>query len=667
MDTIVGQPTIGDLEDALENLPKGLDELNKTYDQAMQRIDGQPGKHRELAYKILIWVIHTKRALSTWEIRDALAIKPGQPSLNYKYRPELETINSLCAGLITVDANSEIVRLVHYTTKEYFTKKQVFPNADAMLAEACITCIAFDAFQDGSVQGLVPHRDSVIQPRIYEYAAHFWGYHAKAISYRDNLVFSFLNHTGKASACAQLVLCQGEGGQLFSQLNILGIHLTALLGLQYLMDVLIENGQSPSAVNKYGHTPLWFAAWNGKCDIVQYLITQCGIKSHEELQKPFLLAIDRGHYDIVDFILPFIDPQTLTYSGEKRARIKALPLSEAAQKGHLRIVELLLKDGRVELNYQDRDGYTALHDAIVGEQEPVAMRLLTTRGVDPGLQNNHGATPFLLAARHGLLVVVEHLLKQKYVDYNVIDSMGRSAFLQAVEGGHSEIVDLLLGKTKVQPDIEDLEEETAISHPIRIGYLKIEPDIMDFNQRTAISYAAQGGHLRVLNTLLEYDIPGDTKDKDGRTPFWYAASEGHLEAMKFLLSKYIVSPNTEDKNGQTPFSIAAKNGHTQVLVFLYSNCNVDVDSRDQEGYTPLTHAISGRHMQNGDYLLSIGADLQTRDKVGRTLLDHSNDEKIIELLLRKGAGPDDYAHEVAVRYFGLHSEIAKLVKARVTS
>ncbi|KAH6714367.1 hypothetical protein BKA61DRAFT_442366, partial [Leptodontidium sp. MPI-SDFR-AT-0119] len=116
IDALAREPTVGDIELALENLPRGTDEI---YNQAMIRIESQGGRFRDLAKKVLSWVFHAKRVLSTTELRHALAVKTGNPDLNEKFIPSTDMISSICAGLVTIDAKSDVVRLVHYTTQEY--------------------------------------------------------------------------------------------------------------------------------------------------------------------------------------------------------------------------------------------------------------------------------------------------------------------------------------------------------------------------------------------------------------------------------------------------------------------------------------------------------------------------------------------------------------------
>lgn len=147
MDSLTSQPTPGHIKQTLQNLPKGVDE---TYEQAMKRIENQGEGFREMAKKVLSWVIHARRTLSTAEVQHALAVEPRKTVLNGDFIPEVEMLSSICAGLVTVDAESNIIRLVHYTTQEYFERTQNcwFPNAQTNIATICITYLSFDTFEN---------------------------------------------------------------------------------------------------------------------------------------------------------------------------------------------------------------------------------------------------------------------------------------------------------------------------------------------------------------------------------------------------------------------------------------------------------------------------------------------------------------------------------------
>src|SRR5947207_11374523 len=94
MNTLINLPTRGDIKQALQNMSKGIDGLNKTYEQTMERIEGQGNGLRELAKRILAWIIHAKRPLSTSELRHALAVRPRDVKLDTDYLPSVRILRS---------------------------------------------------------------------------------------------------------------------------------------------------------------------------------------------------------------------------------------------------------------------------------------------------------------------------------------------------------------------------------------------------------------------------------------------------------------------------------------------------------------------------------------------------------------------------------------------
>lgn len=84
--------------------------------------------------------------------------------------------------LVTVDEESRVIRLVHYTTQEYFGKKlrkNWFPSAEKEITTTCATYLSFTAFKSGFCR-----TDEEFEPRLqsnqfFEYAARNWGYHVR--------------------------------------------------------------------------------------------------------------------------------------------------------------------------------------------------------------------------------------------------------------------------------------------------------------------------------------------------------------------------------------------------------------------------------------------------------------------------------------------------------
>ena len=90
----------------------------------MERIEGQLQGHARRARQVLAWITCAERPLHKSELQHALGVELGERVLDKENIPDTEVLVSVCAGLVTVDEESSIVRLVHYTTQEYFEETQ---------------------------------------------------------------------------------------------------------------------------------------------------------------------------------------------------------------------------------------------------------------------------------------------------------------------------------------------------------------------------------------------------------------------------------------------------------------------------------------------------------------------------------------------------------------
>jgi hypothetical protein len=105
MDALENPPTKGYVTDTLQSLAKGEGQLDATYRLEMERIGRQQS---DCPKKILAWLVHTRRPLATQELQHALAVKQSHKSeLNEDYF-SFEYLRSECAGLVTVDEESNI-------------------------------------------------------------------------------------------------------------------------------------------------------------------------------------------------------------------------------------------------------------------------------------------------------------------------------------------------------------------------------------------------------------------------------------------------------------------------------------------------------------------------------------------------------------------------------
>ena len=177
----------------------------------MERIISQDADSTKLAIRVLSWITRAKRALSPLELQHALGVEVGKLEFNKKNLPEIQDMVSDCAGLVIVDEESDIIRLVHYTTQEYFkrTQERWFLDAKANLAQVCITYLSFDTFTYGFCPSDEEFETRLQSNPLYDYAARNWGHHIRELN-AYSLNAEFLENKAKVAASSQALMAKKE-------------------------------------------------------------------------------------------------------------------------------------------------------------------------------------------------------------------------------------------------------------------------------------------------------------------------------------------------------------------------------------------------------------------------------------------------------------------------
>ena len=312
----------------------------------MERIEGQVKNSRELAKQVLSWITCAKRPLTTSELRHALAVEIGESKLDEDNLPEIEDILSVCAGLVTVDEQSDVIRLVHYTTQEYFERTWAFwfPNAQKDIATICVTYLSFNAFNTGFCPSDADFEIRLESNPLYDYAAKNWGHHVYAASTEaEQLILNLLKSEHKVSASSQAMMVAGEYRyRSYSQQvprQMTGVHLAACFGLTEMTTTLLKNGFHQDPKDSHDRTPLWYAAANGHEAVVKLLVDRDDVEADskdENGQTPLSWAAANGHGAVVRLLADRDDVE----AGSKD-RLGQTPLSRAAANGHEAVVKLL--------------------------------------------------------------------------------------------------------------------------------------------------------------------------------------------------------------------------------------------------------------------------------------------------------------------------------------
>jgi hypothetical protein len=322
----MGKTTEDGIRSALERLPTGSEAYDQAYKDAMKRIEEQDTDGEKLAKQVLLWIVCARRPLITGELQHALAVKIGESEFNAKRQPDIEDMVSVCAGLVTVDEESNIIRLVHYTTQEYFERTWTswFPNAQTDITTICVTYLSFCVFESGFCQTDAKFKERLRLNQLYDYAAHNWGHHARVASADvRQLILDLLESEAKVSSSSQAMMVSGYSKGVPTQMT--GLHLAAYFGLSEAMIALLKRGHEPDSKDSYDQTPLSLAE-DG---------VDLNSKDRND-RTPLSYAAENGHEAVVKLLLAEDGVDLNSKDGYDKT-----PLSHAARNGHEAVVKLL--------------------------------------------------------------------------------------------------------------------------------------------------------------------------------------------------------------------------------------------------------------------------------------------------------------------------------------
>ncbi|KAF7515244.1 hypothetical protein PCG10_003552 [Penicillium crustosum] len=610
--------TINDIRRSLKSFHKqdrGSSEDEKTeilshaYDQVMERINQQRPGLKQLAVKVLSWITHAKRLLSIRELQYALAIKKGKFQLDEGDLPHMGDMVSVCLGLVTIDDESTIIRLVHHTTQEYFmrSREDWFSNAHTEIAESCVTCLSFDVFEAGYCASHDSLRARLGTTVLYGYAAKNWGHHARcSLNEDEGLIMNLLQNTSKVSACSQAMVYDGSWYGFDNTITkMTGLHLVAYFGIGKFTSKMLERNAAVDPLDSYSRTPLSWAAENGHDGVVKLLLERnSAVDSLDKSGRtPLLLAARTGRDAVVKLLLEkcLVDPL------DKSDRT---PLSWAAENGYDIVVKLLLERNAV-IDSLDTSDRTPLSWAAENGHDVVVKLLLEKDAINDFL-DRYSQTPLSRAAKNGHDAVVRLLLKRNAV-VDSADKSGRTLLSWAAENGRDAVVRLLL------------ERNAAV-------------DSLDISKRTPLSWAAENGNDIVVKLLLERNAAFDSLDKSRRSPLSWAAGSGHDAVVKLLLERN-AAIDSLDIYDRTPLFWAAKNGH-DVVVKLLLERNASFDFLDTYGRSPLSWAAGSGRDAVVKLLLERNVVVDSLGKTGRTPLvwaAENGHDVVVKLLLEKNA------------------------------
>ena len=391
-----------------------------------------------------------------------------------------------------------------------------------------------------------------------------------------------------------------------------------------------------------GQTPLHYAAKNN-FSVAMLLLVDCGVFIHildNYGLSPYLWAVIAGHFDATELLLSLgVDVNSTSADGksalgwaaslghsiitklllEKGADVmpmtrkitQMVPLEEAAAYGDLSTVQLLLNYG-ADLNYRDREGWSAIHWAAEDGNWEVVL-LLLDNGADVNVFSSYGTSPLHCAANGGHENIVRELF-HRGADPLKSTCHGWIPLHHAAFMGHPHIVRFLLQDDKIASRTSQDNHGWSVFH-----------------------LAVLGRHLETLRTLSDSSLLRNSRfqcDDSGRTAEDWLDFEfdGHL----YKTISNLAFGKSRCCRAVTKLRQAAHNGNIAMTEFLLEQWRLYVDGTDSGMRTALYCAARKGHIPILKMLLKEGANPNILPAGRRAWEDFISDDTILQRLQQAG-------------------------------
>ena len=357
-------------------------------------------------------------------------------------------------------------------------------------------------------------------------------------------------------------------------------------------------------------------------------------------------------------------------SGSGSANKKDSGKSNSAGDGLDELKSLL----QATLRKRKDDALSAMIDASgEGDIDEIKRILHQETSLDVNTGDYDARTMLHLSAAEGNTRVVQALLVEG-ADVHCQDRWGATPLHDAVAGSHTQVIELLsahgaelhyedpagmLCGAAAEGDLDKMRQ--LIGHGV-------SPNACDYDGRTALHLAACEGIVNVIEFLIQNRAEVNVVDRWNNTPLDDAVKYTK-ELPARLLYEHGGKLNLDFASGS--LCEAAAEGDLLRLKLLYEN-GTDVRAGDYDRRTALHLASAEGQLVSVDFLLSVKAEVNYRDRWGGTALDdalNSGHHDCAKILIGQGGQstkPITAEQQAAIdqiSFFDMHNRIRDEVAA----
>ena len=303
------------------------------------------------------------------------------------------------------------------------------------------------------------------------------------------------------------------------------------------------------------HTITVAAALGDESRVRELLRRDPALANHQESggKRPLSAAAERGHLAIVDALLGAgADPNL----PEGPNCPRGYALWAAAHLGHREVAERLLAAGA------DPNADVESSGTPTGSAKDAAMRALLLR--------HGGRTPLAQHCYEGNIDVVAALLDAKPEVFD--DDQTAQGFTLAVSARHGDLVRLMLARGLRVPNALT-SCQTYLWRDLELARLLLEhgmdANLPNWQRVTPLHHMASHGEIDAARLFLEFGADPNAIDEEYRTtPLGWAARSGQADFARFALANGFDATLPSAPEWAKPVAWARRRGHEEIARLL---------------------------------------------------------------------------------------------------
>lgn len=375
-----------------------------------------------------------------------------------------------------------------------------------------------------------------------------------------------------------------------------------------LMQYLQQKGAKTDLVEDHGYTVLNFAAANGQANTkvydwcIQYGANVKKDVDHEGANALLLAAVNAKDLSLIDyFTKKGVDPKSKDSHGNGL-------LNYASKAGNTKVLQALLDKG---LSFTDNAMIMAAQGTRANTNTLETYQFIESKGIKPTATGTNGENALHFIVRKEKQNEIINYFLSKNVDVNQVNKDGNTVFMYAAAANNDlEIIKTLASKVK-------------------------NTNATNAKGQSALALAVQGNTPEIVHYLIEKGADTQLTDKDGNNLAYYLAQSynakkaADFDAKRKALQSKGFDIASASKNGNTLYHLAVTKNDMGLLK-LATDFKVDVNRKNAEGLTALHKAaMTAKSDEILRYLLSVGAKTGEKTDMDETAYDLASENEIL--------------------------------------